>query len=183
MLRKWKAWLSLSLLACSDSNSSECASHIGIAADVMEECSGVWSQRNLSLETKFWLYSTCIIPVLLYSSETWTFWHTRTERVKLQAFHMRDQHDLLNKDVLVSLVTTRLPTVGPASAALSIAWLRAFTGLFTQELAETTYCRHWQHCCWCISTGCRSSNVESSRNGCAQWWWWINHQSGVESVT
>jgi len=68
---------------------------------------------------------------------------------------------------------TGLPTVGPASAALSIAWLRAFTGLFTQELAETTYCRHWQHCCWCISTGCRSSNVESSRNGCAQWWWWI----------
>jgi len=55
----------------------ECVRRIDIAAGAMKECSGVCSQRNLSFEAKFRLYSTYIVPILLYSSETWFL--TKTE--------------------------------------------------------------------------------------------------------
>jgi len=47
----------------------------------------------LSLHTKLRVYMTCIVPVLLYGSELWTFLSSDSSR--LEAFHMRCQRQIL----------------------------------------------------------------------------------------
>ena len=66
---------------------------IGLAASTMKNLSRVWNQKKLSSKTKFRIYSTCVLPVLLYSSETWTLPQSSWD--KLQAFHMRCQRRIL----------------------------------------------------------------------------------------
>ena len=57
----------------SGSNShSEVMRRIGLASSVIDHLSRIWLQRHLSLTTKCRLYSSCILAVLLYASETWT---------------------------------------------------------------------------------------------------------------
>ena len=66
---------------------------IGIASSSMNSLSRVWAQANLSLHTKLRIYNTCIMPVFLYGSETWTLLSADTS--SLQAFHMRCQRRIL----------------------------------------------------------------------------------------
>ena len=47
----------------------------------------------MSLNTELRLYETCILPVLLYCSETWTLLKADIDR--LQAFHMRGLRRIL----------------------------------------------------------------------------------------
>jgi len=60
---------------------------IGIASGTMQRLHHVWRQCHLMLSTKFCLYYTLVLPVLLYSSETWTT--TKQDLARLQAFHMK----------------------------------------------------------------------------------------------
>ena len=50
-------------------------------------------QQRLSLQTKLRLYSSLVLSVLLYGSETWTL--RKTDSSKVQAFHMMSQHRIL----------------------------------------------------------------------------------------
>ena len=66
---------------------------IGIASSSMNSLTRVWAQASLSLAAKLRIYETCIMPILLYGSETWTLLKADSDR--LQAFHMRAQRRLL----------------------------------------------------------------------------------------
>jgi hypothetical protein len=74
-------------------STADCQRHIGMAANTMKTLSRVWNQRNLSLKTKFRIYSTCVLPVLLYGSECWTL--SQNGWNKLQAFNMRCQRRIM----------------------------------------------------------------------------------------
>lgn len=124
----------------------ECMRRIGLTATAMDSCNGIWCQRSLSLSTKIRLYSTYIMPILLYGAEIWAM--TAAEWAKLQAFHMRNQRRILqikwndfvtNEEVartteLLDIRTTvrqprirlfghvaRLPSTVPASSILSVS--------------------------------------------------------------
>ena len=60
---------------------------IGLAASAMKRLDCVWSRSNLNTLTKICIYSTCILPVLLYGSKTWSL--TQTDWKRLDSFHMR----------------------------------------------------------------------------------------------
>ena len=66
---------------------------IGLAFSVTDRLSRIWSQRHLSLTTKFRLYSSCIVEVLLYACETWTL--TKAHWKRLESFHLRCQRRIL----------------------------------------------------------------------------------------
>ena len=83
-----------SVLDANGSSRTECLRRIGIASSCMNNLSNIWKQAHLSLGTKLRLYSTLILPVLLYGSETWTL--NKYEISRLEAFHMQCQRRILN---------------------------------------------------------------------------------------
>ena len=66
---------------------------LGIANSVMGQLDGIWRQQKLSLHTKLRIYSSLVLSVLLYGSETWTL--RKTDSARLQAFHMTSQRRIL----------------------------------------------------------------------------------------
>jgi len=60
----------------------------------MKRLDRVWNQTNLSISTKIRIYSTCVLAVLLYGSETWTL--TQPEWRRLDSFHTRCQRRILH---------------------------------------------------------------------------------------
>ena len=72
----------------------ESVRRIGIASSYMQRLDRVWKQRNLSIRTKFRIYTCFVLSILLYACETWTL--TSTEWDKLEAFHTRSQRRILN---------------------------------------------------------------------------------------
>jgi hypothetical protein len=66
---------------------------IAHAASAMDSCKMVWSQSKLSLKTKLRIYQTCILPILLYGSETWTL--LSKDSKGLEAFHVRCMRRIL----------------------------------------------------------------------------------------
>jgi hypothetical protein len=59
----------------------------------MGQLDTIWKQQRLSLQTNLHLYSSLVLSVLLYGSETWTL--CKTDCTKVQAFHMMSQHRIL----------------------------------------------------------------------------------------
>ena len=84
-------------LGCSfESNASshhEVVRRIALAASVMKSLACVWKQ-NLTTHLKLKLYSSLVLPVLLYASDTWTILEADARR--LQSFHMQCQRRILN---------------------------------------------------------------------------------------
>jgi hypothetical protein len=66
---------------------------LGIANSAMGQLDRIWRQRKLSLHTKLRIYSSLVLSVLLYGSETWTL--RKTDSARLQAFHMTSQRRIL----------------------------------------------------------------------------------------
>ena len=66
---------------------------IGLASSVMSQLDRVWRQSRLSNITKFRIYSSCVLSVLLYASETWTLF--KDSVVKLQGFQVINQRRIL----------------------------------------------------------------------------------------
>ena len=60
----------------------------------MKRLDRVWNQTNLSLSAKIRIYSTCMLAVLLYGSETWTL--TQPDWKRLDSFHTRSQRRILH---------------------------------------------------------------------------------------
>jgi len=89
---------------------------IGIASGTMQRLHRIWGQRQLSLSTKFRMYTTLVLLVLLYASETWTA--SKLDLAHLQAFHMRCQRQILGvcwQDHVTNLVIqtrTSQPHIG-----------------------------------------------------------------------
>jgi len=79
---------------CHSNSRPECLRRLGITATVMQRLERVCSQQHLSLTTKLRIYSTCILPVLLYGSESWTL--LQSEWDKLESFHIRCQRRILH---------------------------------------------------------------------------------------
>jgi len=59
----------------------------------MGSLSRVWLEWRLSVVSKLRIYNTCIVPELLYGSETWTI--RTADMSRLQAFHIRSQQQIL----------------------------------------------------------------------------------------
>ena len=66
---------------------------IALGSSVMGQLRNVWMQRRLSLGTKLRLYSSCVLSVLLYGSETWTL--RKRDMQRLESFHMSCQRRIL----------------------------------------------------------------------------------------
>lgn len=47
----------------------------------------VWHRKSMSYEAKLRIFRACIVPILLYGSETWTL--TKTQERRLNSFYMR----------------------------------------------------------------------------------------------
>jgi len=67
---------------------------IGLAASAMKRLDCVWSQSKLSITTKLRIYSTCVLPILLYGSETWTL--IQADWNELDSFHVQCQRRILH---------------------------------------------------------------------------------------
>jgi len=75
-------------------SSSECTGRIGLATGVMKHLDHIWNQPNLTMPTKICIYSTCVLAVLLYGSETWTL--TQADWKRLDSFHTQCQRRILH---------------------------------------------------------------------------------------
>jgi len=74
-------------------SSPEILRRIGMANATMGQLDSIWRQRKLSLTTKLRLYSSLVLSILLYGSETWTL--LKEDSRKIQAFHMLSQRRIL----------------------------------------------------------------------------------------
>lgn len=88
---------------------------LGLASSAMSSLRRVWRLKKLKLTTKLCIYRTCVIPVLLYGSETWTL--LKCDFGRLEAFHLRCQRSILgirwfdfisNNEIIA---TTQLPSI------------------------------------------------------------------------
>ena len=80
-------------VSSSGSSSPEILRRIGMANTTMGQLDSIWKKKNLSLTTKLRLYSSLVVSVLLYGSETWTL--LKENARKIQAFHMQCQRRIL----------------------------------------------------------------------------------------
>jgi len=60
----------------------------------MKRLDRVWNQKKLNTPTKLRIYSTCVLTVLLYGSETWTL--TLHDWKRLDSFHTQCQRQILH---------------------------------------------------------------------------------------
>ena len=66
---------------------------LGMGNSIMGQLDAIWRQQKLSLQTKLRLYTSLVLSVLLYRSETWTLRKSDSDR--LQSFHMTSQRRIL----------------------------------------------------------------------------------------
>ena len=66
---------------------------LGMGNSIMGQLDTIWRQRKLSMQTKLRLYTSLVLSVLLYGSETWTL--RRSDSDRLQSFHMMSQRRIL----------------------------------------------------------------------------------------
>ena len=66
---------------------------LGLASSTLGQLYWVWRNKRLSTPTNLRIYSKCVLPVLLYGSETWTLLAEDMRRV--QAFHVTCQRHIL----------------------------------------------------------------------------------------
>ena len=66
---------------------------IGLTSVAMGRLARVFKNKRLSPSTKLRIYNSCVLPVLLYGSESWML--LREDGRRLQAFHMRCQCRIL----------------------------------------------------------------------------------------
>jgi len=90
-------------------------SRIGKAAAVFRRLERVWKSQKLDIKIKLRLYSSIVLPTVLYASETWK--ETESISKKLDVFHQRCLRKILkisyrdhvtNKDVLERTQSRRL---------------------------------------------------------------------------
>ncbi|KAJ0176190.1 hypothetical protein K1T71_008364 [Dendrolimus kikuchii] len=74
---------------------TEITSRIATAAVNFGRLTGrVWKSHDLKLETKIYVYKALIVPVLLYSAETWCLY--KPDVRKLDTYHLRCLRSILN---------------------------------------------------------------------------------------
>ena len=106
----------------------EISSRIAKASAVMSKLhKRVWSNNNLTVNTKMQVYKACVLSTLLYSSESWTSYAAQERR--LNTFHLRCLRRILgikwqdripNTDVLEQ---AGLPTIFTLLSQRRLRWL------------------------------------------------------------
>ena len=106
----------------------EISSRIAKASAVMSKLhKRVWSNNNLTVNTKMLVYKACVLSTLLYSSESWTSYAAQERR--LNTFHLRCLRRILgikwqdripNTDVLEQ---AGLPTIFTLLSQRRLRWL------------------------------------------------------------
>ena len=67
---------------------------IAKALGVMAGFKNVWKSKEISVETKLSILTTCILSILLYACESWKL--RKQDREKLMAFEMRCYRRILH---------------------------------------------------------------------------------------
>jgi hypothetical protein len=76
-----------SLITWDNNCAEEIERRIGKATGAMASLKHIWKGKNLTIENKLRILTTCVFSVLLYASETWTL--KKTDEKKLLAFEMK----------------------------------------------------------------------------------------------
>ena len=76
-----------SLLTWDNNCSEEIKRRIGKATGVLASLKHIWNSRELKIDDKLKILTTCVFSVLLYASEAWTL--KEIDRKKLLAFEMK----------------------------------------------------------------------------------------------
>ena len=103
---------------------------IGTATAAMARLSRIWKSNNISFQTKYRLYRSLVLSILLYGCETWTLL-AETER-RIQAFEMKCLRRLLRisymdhktNDYVRAIINTN---VGPQEPLLATVKRRKLT--------------------------------------------------------
>jgi len=66
----------------------------GLTASAMKRLGCIWRQSKLSIATKLRIYSTFVLSILLYGSETWTL--TQADWNRLDSFHLQCKRRILH---------------------------------------------------------------------------------------
>ena len=83
-----------SIISSNPSLDSEINKRIAKAASVMaRQSKRVWSNNQLTSNTKLQVYQACVLSMLLYGSESWTTYARQENR--LESFHLRCLHCIL----------------------------------------------------------------------------------------
>ena len=93
---------------------------LGLASSVMSQLDRVWKQSHFSNSTKFRIYSSCVLSVLIYGSETWTM--LKSDVTKLQSFHMQNQRRILGIhwfDFIKNEEVSRITGLSPIDVVIS----------------------------------------------------------------
>ena len=102
----------------------EINSRIAKASAVMSKLhKRVWSNNNLTVNTKMRVYRACVLSTLLYSSETWTTYAAQEKR--LNSFHLRCLRRILSirwQDKIPNTVV--LERAGPPSIFMLLSQRR-----------------------------------------------------------
>jgi len=83
-----------SIQSSSSNSGPEYIRRIGLTASATKRLDCIWSQSKLSIATKLRIYTTCVLSILLYGSETWTL--TQADWKKLDSFYLRCQRRILH---------------------------------------------------------------------------------------
>ena len=78
-----------SIQSSSSNSGHEYIRCIGLAANTMKRLECIWSQSKLSISMKLRIHFTCVLPILLHGSETWTL--IQADWKRLDSFHVRCQ--------------------------------------------------------------------------------------------
>ena len=102
---------------------------ICIASSSMNSMSRAWSQSKLWLATKLRIYEACIIPILLYSSETWTILKVNFGTPSARTFYMWAQRRILGvrwQDMIKNVIISEKTGLPPISVPINKRRLALF---------------------------------------------------------
>ena len=186
MLRKWKAWQSLSILAHSVSVIPPPSKNVLVVSVLQLK---PWDQIMTVLNLyhanfvvpfwnmdfdKDWMGKVASIP----HAQSTSYPQHQMKRLHQQqqsftpewsGWYQRDSSRKTSWSLWSHSPTSNCqPSLScPLHSHRCNRWSFCYTCLHrpsTRDLAETNYCRHRHHCCWCTLTGYRSSNVDTIRN-------------------
>jgi len=83
-----------SMLTWNNDCSREIRRRIDKARGVMAGFGKIWSSKDIRVKTKLNIWNACVVSVLLYASETWTY--RKRDIDKLSAFQMKSYRRILN---------------------------------------------------------------------------------------
>ena len=76
-----------SYISIDGTNEEDIKNRSGKATSTFQRMQKIWNSKSISLSIKFKLYSTTVLPIAIYASETWKT--NKKDFKKLSSFHLR----------------------------------------------------------------------------------------------